>query len=181
MQLKKGQMAIDFSINDIFDKPLNLENLKGKKNLLSFMRNTACPFCNFRIFHLNNRFEEYQSKGLEAIVFFESSREVIMESPFLREQKIRLISDPTKRIYRQYGVTDKLAEPRSDATQQKINKATLQLNEMGIELVPDPEATDELIPADFLIRPDLIIYEADYGQNIGNNIAFEQIDTFLAI
>ena len=179
MQLKKGNIAPDFITTDVFGNEISLRKLKGKKILLSFMRNTACPFCNFRIFQLNKKAESYQAQGLEMVVFLESGKELILKSSFLKDQKLLLFSDPGKVIYKQYGVEQSALKMISTLLSAEKRKEAQESKNLGLELIDDNKATQTLIPADFLLNEDLLIEEAYYGKNLGDALAFEKIEAFL--
>jgi peroxiredoxin len=179
MHLKKGQLAPEFSVTDIFGNQIKLNNLKGKKVLLLFMRNTACPFCNFRLFQINKRHDDYQSAGLEIIVFMESRKDLILKSSFVKEQKLTIVSDPTKEIYKQYGVENSFFKAASTMFSAQKRNELKQIRELGLETIEDTKSDQTLIPADFLIDEDLIIREAYYGKNVGDGLSFEKIDELI--
>jgi len=49
MKLKEGQLAPDFTALDADGNEMKLSDYKGKKIIIGFYRNVACPFCNRRV------------------------------------------------------------------------------------------------------------------------------------
>ena len=82
-RLETGQSAPLFSLTDIYDREIDLSAYKnkGKKILISFFRNVACPFCNFRIHQLTTKNDQWKN-DLEMIFFLEAEKEVVLRSSF---------------------------------------------------------------------------------------------------
>jgi thioredoxin-dependent peroxiredoxin len=104
MRLKKGQQATSFQVLDIFDEPINLQDYKGKKLLLSFYRYAACPLCNLRVHSLIQKYPEFQSQGLYLMAFFESSKESIARYVGKQDAPFPIIADPERSVYKEYGI-----------------------------------------------------------------------------
>lgn len=180
MKLNKGQKAIDFTVRDIDDRTIRLSDFQGGKVLLAFFRNVHCPFCNVRIHHLSLNKASFEEKGLKMIFFFESPKELITESLFHRHvQPIPLIADPEKKIYRQYGVeasTFKMLGTFLSSGNSDIKK---QNKTFDLPEDTSTKATQNLIPADFLIDEQLIIQKAHYGANLKDHISINEINQFI--
>ncbi len=65
--LHVNDTAPKISTTDIFNTPVNLENYRGKKVLITFFRFSLCPFCNLQ---LHTLIKEYNEMGIEMIAFF---------------------------------------------------------------------------------------------------------------
>jgi len=179
MKLSIGQAAKEFSVTDIYGKTIRLNDFKGRKLLLSYQRNTACPFCNYQLFRLNKIYSDLQEKGLDVLVFFESKPEYIQKSSFLSEQKLTLISDPERKIYTQYG-----AEVSPEKAQRTLS-VTGRMEELHAsqELkLASPQAEEGVnaaaIPAAFLLDEHSIIRHIHYGNDVGDNIPLETVIAF---
>ena len=76
----------EFELIDIFDRRINLKDYT-------------------RVHFLEKKYEEWKSKDLEMIFFFESTKELLMSSSFHRSvSPIPIISDPHKIWYKKYAV-----------------------------------------------------------------------------
>lgn len=180
MKLNKGQKAIDFTIKDIYGKELKLSDYKGKKILLGFFRNVNCPFCNLRVHELKKIKEDLDKKGLQMIFFFESKPEVLKQSIFHAEvSPIPLIGDPQRTIYSLYGVEPSLFKAISTV----FKSGTMEAFKAGqaLNLPKDNEATQTLLPADFLIDEDFNIVNAFYGKDLRGHIPIADIKAFVGL
>lgn len=71
--------------------PISLNT--GKRTLLSFFRDTNCPFCNARLFMLTHRYKEYSTAGLDVVAFFSATHEQVDEFLRIRPRPFRVIAD----------------------------------------------------------------------------------------
>ncbi|PIY08224.1 MAG: alkyl hydroperoxide reductase [Flexibacter sp. CG_4_10_14_3_um_filter_32_15] len=180
MRLKTGQTAPLFSLEDIFGRKIDLSSYKdkNKKILISFFRNVACPFCNFRIHQLTKKNEKWKDK-LEMIFFLESKKEVVLRSIFHKEvSPIPIISDENKVLYQEYGVENSTFKTLSTFLSSKHRTTFNTAKKMGLS-INSGEKGITIIPADFLLDENLTIMEAYYGKNIGDHLPFENIEAAL--
>ncbi|AFM03011.1 Peroxiredoxin [Bernardetia litoralis DSM 6794] len=177
MRLKTGQSAPLFSLTDIYDREIDLSSYKNKnkKILISFFRNVACPFCNFRVHQLTKKNEKWKDK-LEMIFFLESKKDVILRSIFHQEvSPIPIISDENKVMYQKYGI-EKSAFKMFGTFISSKNRTTFNTaKKMGLD-IDSGEKPVLTIPADFLLDENLNIIEAYYGSNTADNLPFERIE-----
>lgn len=180
MHLKIGQSAPLFSLTDIYDREIDLSSYKNnnKKILVSFFRNVACPFCNFRLHQLTKKNEKWKDK-LEMIFFLESKKEVILRSSFHQDiSPIPIISDENKIIYQKYGVEKSVFKFLGTMLSSQ-NRTTLNTaKQMGLA-VDSGEGLTTTIPADFLLDENLNIIEAYYGKHASDHLPFEKIESAL--
>ena len=86
-----------FNLPDIYDRAIDLKQYQGKKVFIGFFRHVGCPFCNLRVHNLLKKYEEYKSRNMEMIFFFESKKEVILRSLYHSQiSPIPIIADPEK-------------------------------------------------------------------------------------
>lgn len=85
MRLEQNVKAPVFDLVDVFDRPINLANYKGKRTLIGFYRHAGCPFCNMRVHALTRVYEQVKELNMEMVFFFESRKEVILRSTFHQE------------------------------------------------------------------------------------------------
>lgn len=180
MRLKAGQPAPLFSLEDIYGRKIDLSSYKNKnkKILVSFFRNVACPFCNFRIHQLTKKNEKWKDK-LEMIFFLESKKEVVLRSTFHQDiSPIPIISDEKKVLYQEYGV-EKSAIKWVGTILSAERLATFNKSRsMGLA-VDSGEGLTTTIPADFLLNENLNIIDVYYGKNAGDHLPFERIEAVL--
>jgi peroxiredoxin len=186
MKLAPGNKAIHFQVIDVHGREINLEAYKGKKVLLTFFRNTACPYCNLRV-HQMMRYYDQLKDNLEMLFFFESKKEIILRSSFHAGiNPVPVISDHDKVIYQQYGIGTSLAGMLASLVSWDRNyvKTTRAAKAAGVpfgKAAADPEATDSLMPADFLIDENQMIHTAHYGNDMGDHLDIDKIFEFAGL
>ena len=111
------------------------------------------------------------------LAFFQSPVESIRKYAGKHDVPFPIIADPERAIYRSYGV-----EP----SWLGLGKASLFKLPMVFDAViknhflpGKMEGDIAMIPADFLIGPDLKIHQAYYGKDIGDHMPMGDIEKFL--
>ncbi len=184
MRLKSGQIAPSFTMRDIYGQPVSLAAYRGRRVLLWFARAAACPLCDVRLWHLINRYPDYQRAGLSLIAFFESSDAIAhtyldkLRSPF------PIIADRARVAYSLYGLeTSVLGTIRAPLIHGAVYREAEQ-RQLGVwKLLQNVLALDgkkARMPAEFLIGPDQRIQRAYYGRDAGDFLMFSEIEEFLA-
>ncbi|WP_338792111.1 redoxin domain-containing protein [Bernardetia sp. MNP-M8] len=180
MRLKAGQTAPLFSLEDIYGRKIDLSSYKdkNKKILISFFRNVACPFCNFRIHQLTRKKEKWKDK-LEMIFFLESKKDVVLRSTFHQDvSPIPIISDEKKVLYQEYGIEKSTFKFYGTLLSAKHRTTFKTAKEMGLA-VDSGEGLTRTIPADFLLDENLNIIEVYYGASAADHLPFERIEAVL--
>ena len=186
MKLKTGILAPGFQSVDVLGNYVRLKDYQGKKVYMAFLRNVNCAMCSLHLFNIIRVIDRLQAKGLEIIIFYESSSEMFKDSYFFREQilkedKLRIISDPTRKIYNLYGAE---ISPKK-ATLEVFQAAPGRMEEYqealqvgftgdGIEAGTNPDA----IPADFLLDEKLLVRRINYGKDTGDFTKLSIIESF---
>lgn len=85
------------------------------------------------------------------------------------------MADPDQEVYRAYGVQSAWAGffKGSPRLGQLISAARAGF------LPGKMEGSTALIPADFLIGPDLVVQRTYYGRDIGDHLPLEELDAWL--
>lgn len=182
MKLYSQQPAIDFSVSDIYGKNIRLSDFKGQKIHLGFFRNVNCPFCNLRVHQLSKLNSDFDRKNLKAIYFFESHPKLLLKSIFHQEiSPIPLIGDPERKVYAQYGVEASMFKALSTLFSSNSSRDLKAGNALNLPKDKDRNATQTLMPADFLIDEEFNIHKAHYGKNLNDHIAVDEIKRFAGI
>ncbi|MEO7003773.1 MAG: peroxiredoxin-like family protein [Ktedonobacterales bacterium] len=182
MRLKVGQLAPQFTMQDITGKQVSLAQYRGRKILVSFNRAAVCPLCNLRTWHMIHRYPEYRWRGLEVIAFFESSPQRTHQYLDQFQAPYPIIADLDHKVYSQYGLENSLlgvlrgrlarGSDYREASQHNINAG-------NVRSVLHAGGAIARMPADFLIGPDGRIAVAYYGKDAGDFMLFSEIDRFL--
>jgi peroxiredoxin len=112
-----GQFVPDFQLLDINNgTTVKISNYRGKQPvILAFTRifteKHYCPFCFPHIKALNERYEEFQNRGIELLLITSTDRgqsKIVVQDLGL---KMPLLSDPSCRIFQTYKVGQALGAP----------------------------------------------------------------------
>jgi peroxiredoxin len=179
MKLQENSVAPIFQTEDIYGKSFDLTGLQGKKVLLSFFRNVACPFCNLRVHQLKKIASALIEQGLEMVFVFETPKKhILLSSLHSSLQPITIISDPEKIFYKLYHIETSML--KLIGTMFKAGfKAQMQMaKELNLDKFEDEKKVSSIIPADFLIDENGRIAKAHYGSAINDHIPIEYITEF---
>ena len=174
VRLNVPETAPALGLVDIQGKPIAIGD-SGRRTLLSFFRDAACPFCNFRIFELTHHYPALSALGLDVVAVFGSSREEVMRFVARQPRPFRIAADPYGTSHARYGIERSLW--------RKLKAIVLRVPTLlrGLRIVGLAGLnTNNLMPADFLIDEHGRIVEAWYGSDAGDRIPLERVELFLA-
>ncbi len=174
MRLLAPLPAPALSLVDIHGQQISIGG-RGRRTLLSFFRDAACPFCNFRIFELTHHHQALSALGLDVVAVFGSSREDVLRFVARHPRPFRIAADPEGATHARYGIERSLwRKLKAIATRvPTLLKGLRIVGWAGLD-------TNNLMPADFLIDEDGRIVEAWYGNDAGDRIPLERVELFLA-
>ena len=173
MRLLAPTQAPVLDLVDVRGQPIRIGG-NGRLTLLSFFRDAACPFCNFRIYELTSRHAELSAQGLEIVAVFSASQVDVLRFAGHRPRPFPLAADPTSTAHEVYGIQRSLW--------RKLKAIVTRMPTLlkGMRLVGLAGLnTSNLMPADFLIDERGRIIEAYYGSDAGDRIPLERIEQFL--
>jgi len=179
MNVDINTAAPRFEVTDIFDRPINLKDYKGKKVFLGFFRHAGCPFCNLRVHTLTKAHQELKAKGLEMIFFFESKSAVLQRSVFHQEvSPIPLISDPEKQWYDAYGLEASLSKSTL-GHMATFARTAIQAKRKSLPMYLMAEGESfSTMPAEFLLDEDLVIRKLYYSQRLSDRMRLDELYDF---
>src|SRR6185437_3485360 len=143
----------------------------GRLTLLSFFRDAACPFCNFRIYELTQRHQELSERGLDVVAVFSASQAEVLRFAGHRPRPFPLAADPTSRAHEVYGIERSLW-PKLKAIVTRVPTLIRGMRLVGVAGLN----TGNLMPADLVIDQDGCIVEAYYGSDAGDRIPLERVE-----
>lgn len=180
MTLDINSPAPKFKLDDIFDRPIDLNAYKGKKVLVAFFRHAGCPFCNTRVHSLQKKHREFKDRGLEMIFFFESSKETLLASHFHKSvSPIPIIADPEKEWYAKYGIEQSaLKSVKSRFTSFFVAIMEAKLKKLPAHSIVGEESINT-IPAEFLMNGRGFIKKVHYSKGLRQRMSFQDIEEFI--
>lgn len=174
MRLTAPTAAPRITLDDIDGKPVALGG-SGRRTLLCFFRDAACPFCNFRIYELTQHYPAMQELGLDVVAVFAATPEQVRRFVAQKPRPFAVIADPTSGAHMAYGIERSLWR-KLKAIVTRVPTLMKGLRIVGLAGLN----TSNLMPADFLVDEDGYIVEAYYGNDAGDRIPFERVELFLA-
>ncbi|MFY0640778.1 MAG: redoxin domain-containing protein [Bermanella sp.] len=175
MRLTPPCPSIDFSTQDVYGNPIKLSEYKGKKVMLAFFRDAACPLCNFRVYELTQKYKTWKDKDFEIIAVFSSPADEVRRYVAKHPRPFRIISDTDLNIYNQYGV-EHSATALFKALFFKLPRIIKGMIKGGY---PQPNPNVKLVPADFLINPMGKIEHVWYGRDTSDHMPMDQVNHFI--
>jgi peroxiredoxin len=174
MRLLAPAIAPALNLSDLQGRPIALAG-SGRRTLLCFFRDAACPFCNFRIYELTHHHASLAALGLDIVAVFGSSREEVLRFVARHPRPFRIAADPAGTSHLQYGIQRSFWR-KLKAVVTRVPTLLRGLRIVGVAGFN----TNNLMPADFLIDADGRIVEAYYGSDAGDRIPMERIELFVA-
>jgi peroxiredoxin len=176
-KLKEGDSAPSFQLTDSDGRPIDLAQLKGKRTLLSFHRNVACPWCNFHVHQLVTRYPKLSAQGLSVLAVFESKVDDLKKAAALHKPPFPLVTDPSGKIYADYAIDHSIAGFLASPVKHFSQMTTSIKEGLTAKLWFDTSLTR--MPADFLIDEALRLRTAFYGKDAGDHVPFESLEAML--
>ncbi|MFC5402687.1 redoxin domain-containing protein [Cohnella soli] len=178
--LQQGMIAPAFSTVDLSGNAVSLENYRGRKVLLAFLRFSACAICNLRVHHFIGRYPAWQRQGLDVVAIFESPETNMRKYVGAQNAPFPLVADPKARLYDWYGI--ETSEEKVQATMADANTKSFvaEAAAAGFALTPEEGSNFHRIPAEFLIDERGIVQLAHYNRIITDHLPLTTIDSFSA-
>jgi peroxiredoxin len=155
---------------------------EGRRTLLAFFRDAACPFCNMQVYRLTQHYASLHALGLDVVAVFASTPEEVRRFVLARPRPFPVAAEPDATAYEIYGI-QKSFWRKLRAVLLHFGSLLGGLRRLGLAGAVKGMAginTNNLMPADFLIDEQGYIAEAYYGRDAGDHIPFERVELFLA-
>jgi peroxiredoxin len=174
MKLFAPSAAPELDLVDIYGQAIPIGGT-GRRTLLSFFRDAACPFCNFRIYELTHHHATLSALGLDIVAVFGSGQAEVLHFVARHPRPFRVAADPVGASHRRYGI-ERSFWRKLKAIVTRVPTLLRGLRIVGLAGLN----TNNLMPADFLIDEEGRIVEAYYGGDAGDRIPLERVELFLA-
>lgn len=173
MRLISPSLAPTLALSDIHGKPIAIGRT-GRRTLLCFFRDPACPFCNYRIYELTQNHASLAARGLDIVAGFNSTPDAVMRFVARRPRPFRIAADPAALAYGAYGIESSLGG-KLKGILTRIPTLLKGLRIVGLAGLK----TSNLMPADFLIDESGRIVDTYYGSDAGDRIPIARIEAFV--
>lgn len=141
---------------------------------LQFRRFAGCPICNLQLQSIIARHQDITEAGIREVVVFHSPYAELL--PYQGRFPFDVIGDPTKALYRKYGVESSISAFRLLKAWAASLKGNLRKDKTATTGMPNGGIAG--LPADFLIAANGKVRAAHYGTH-----AYDQwsVDELLAL
>jgi peroxiredoxin Q/BCP len=173
MRLIAPSQAPSLDLIDIYGDPVRIG--QGRRTLLCFFRDAACPFCNYRIYELTQQHKGLVALGLDIVAVFASSDAEVKRFVARHPRPFAVVADPAATAHLRYGIERSFLR-KLKAVFTRVPTLLKGLSIVGLAGLQ----TNNLMPADFLIDEEGRIVETYYGSDAGDRIPFERVELFLA-
>lgn len=174
MRLNAPSQAPLLHFVDIYGKRVDIGGA-GRRTLLCFFRDAACPFCNFRIYELTSHHQALSALGLDIVAVFTSTPEAVQRFVARKPRPFSVVADVTSHAHEAYGIERSLWR-KLKGILTRVPTLIKGLRIVGLAGLN----TTNLMPADFLVDEDGRIVEAYYGGDAGDRIPLDRVELFLA-
>lgn len=145
---------------------------------LQFRRFAGCPVCNLHLRSIVRRHDEIIAANIREVVVFHSSAEELQK--YADDLPLALIADPTRKLYREFGVETApraLLDPRAWPTIVRAVTTELRAARDTNHVAPPstPEGGRLGLPADFLIAPDSRVLAAKHGSHADDQWSVDEL------
>lgn len=174
-RLKVGTQAPSFTAEMVGKGRVDLADLKGKKILLSFMRNVGCPICNLHTHELRKYADSLEALGVVVLMIHQSPTSTIAQylQQDARTWSFSFVSDEKRALYKLYRVKPSLPRFILSAFHGALKK-----RKEGAKLykskIPQ-EGKRGMLGADFLLDEAGKIIKLSYAQYVGDHLAPAEI------
>lgn len=175
MRLTARTPAPQCVLLDIRGQRVQLGGATGRPALVSFFRDAACPFCNFRIYELTQHHAALSGQGLDVVAVFTSDLAAVKRFVARTPRPFAVIADPSGNAHQAYRIEQSLGG-KLKAILTRIPTLLRGLRFVGLHGL----ATTNLMPADFLVGAQGDIVEAWYGNDAGDHIPLARVHAWLA-
>ena len=174
MRLKKGDVIDQLKLPSIDGDSFDIKEINGKKSLLTFYRFATCPFCNLRIYEINQRFSELEN-NLNVVAVFDAPINFLIKSMKKHNTPFTILADENFEYFAKYEVEQSLWKFLIGTTTHFL-RFCRALSKGFIPLVMKGSMTT--VPVDILINSDGTIEKAYYGDSTADHLSFEEIKEF---
>ncbi len=159
-------------LKDVYGNEFTIQQLKGRKIYLTFLRTTSCPFCNLRVHQLIQKQEEWNKKGIVTVAVFASTADEISQYAGKQQPQFTIIADPDERLYHQFGIKHSFVAMIKSMVRLGAIVETMKKGFFNVNSFTDKR----ILTGDFLINENQEVVLSYYGKDFGDHIAFEEID-----
>jgi len=175
MPYKQGDKVSSLSLSNIDGSQFELQQVEGKRYMLSFFRFAACPFCQLRIHQLISSWQELND-DFTVIAVFDSPLKNLQRYSQKHKAPFYILADEEGKYYHEFAVKHSLLK----TLKSMLFKLPTLLYAMFFKgYFPSTlQGNMTTLPADFLVDENGIIQTIYYAKGSADHLPFEQVKAF---
>ena len=175
MSYQIGDNITELSLPCIDGRQFTLDQVQGKRYMLSFMRFAACPFCQLRIHRLISHWQELD-ENFTVIAVFDSTLENLQKHADKNVAPFPILADEHTLYYQKFAVKQSIS---GMFKAMFFRMPTLLYAMIGKRYFPSSiKGKVTTLPADFLVDENGIIDSIYYGKDSGDHLPFNRVKAF---
>lgn len=174
-KVKVGDKITELFLPMLDGKRFEINQLAGKRYLLSFHRFATCPFCNLRIHQLIQQADNWPQQ-FTVVAIFDSSLADLQATSEKHQAPFYILADQTNQYYRQFAV--------ERSWLKTLKGGVIRLPQLCYAMFVKGyfpwKISGKLhtMPLDILVDETGVVVEVQYGQDEGDHIDITRINQF---
>lgn len=174
-RVQRGEHIRELNLPNIDGTSFSIEQVQGKRYLLSFFRFASCPFCNLRVHQLVQQFPNF-GDDFTVVGVFDASLDELQRSSDKQQSPFPILADEDNIYYRRFaversyfGVLKGMVLRFPQLCYSMIVKGNVPLRIGG------HVAT---MPLNILVDEQGVIQHVHYGRDEGDHLSLESVKRF---
>tara|TARA_B100000965_G_scaffold278851_1_gene236660 strand:- start:1924 stop:2463 length:540 start_codon:yes stop_codon:yes gene_type:complete len=176
LKIKIGDVINELSLPSIDGSVFNLENIKGKKALISFYRYSSCPFCHLRINETISNKENF-GDNFETLAIFNCTLESLQKSSTKHDSSIYVLADEDRLYFDKYSV-EKSGLGVFFGSIIGFFRFMKAIFIKGFNPLTSLSGAFTGMPVDVLIDENGVVQDVKYGKTTIDHIPMDQVISF---
>ena len=175
MRLKQGDKISSLNLPSIEGKNFTMQELQGKKALITFYRFASCPFCNLRINEMVRRYDEL-GDNFKMVAIFDSPLENLKKYTNKHDAPFWILADEQNTYFNKYSV-EKSFFKFLKGTTIRFHRLLFAMTKGYIPSMI-PKGSFSTVPVDILISKDGVVERAYYAKDTSDHLSFDTVKEF---
>jgi len=175
MSYQVGDKITELTLPNIAGEQFTLEQVKGKRYMLSFMRFAACPFCQLRIHQLISNWQGFDD-NFTVIAVFDSPLDNLQKQSNAQKAPFAILADEQAVYYHKFAIKQSV----SGIFKAMLFRMPTLLYAMFVKRVFPLSIKGKVttLPADFLVDEQGVIDSIYYGKDSGDHLSIDSVKAF---
>jgi thioredoxin-dependent peroxiredoxin len=173
-------VAPDFTLPNLEGVAKSLSDLRGRKVLISLLRNAQCAICNLWVHEAAKRAADWRSRGLEVLAVFESTTAKLRSQFEDRHPPFEILADADGKVHEAFGSVNDPERVQELMRTGESNDALERAHAAGFDPVMEQGANFFRIPSEILIDAEGRVVAVHHADAIANHMPTDTIENFVA-